>query len=601
MAVSEVPVGQLVSSRVELMSFRFRGARRCVKDHRPSKQRMEDGSLVGAPLSPESTVTSLLSSSGHLRSSLRAPEHSTSFRYRNKEYESASAALEAYIADFEKISQNSCPFIGKLVQPDNLLSTPSRTRVGTLRNRDVLKESLTERELDFLDLPVSSLHHASNRDRLSMTTDELLSIPHDGSMPVTHTSAFIQGLLSQSASSRQHCSFSTPGHKICTGLSRSNMSRQNHQHPHLGWGPGSDSGRPGADTTKTLDDICSVSSFKSGRRAAGSEWTEPSSLRFCPDQFTSSKADMEHSGMSDMPDLKYDSNVEAWIQCCDRSKVYKLSDDHASRTKAPSWIAELEDDDSIKTCSQVNSQQTLGDLKLQFAEQILLLVEKKSSDIKDTMLRDNRIESLIQKADQVLNSLSLRCERADSLSGSSETSTSNKQKQSSVRPMDTEELLLTSPSHYPSFTLRDSAAAAAGASTEPQSESRDQVVQNLNCCSHANSMEKQPGPVEALKQMLFRLQAVEVKLQGQQHVASVATADWRQAEETPMEQKTESEVELENYSGGPSLHRALHHLNRLKLLVEEPSEKHREEKDEDERCHSSTSTERLICSQQKPT
>lgn len=27
-----------------------------------------------------------------------------------------------------------------------------------------------------------------------MTTDELLAIPHDGSMPVTHTSAFIRGL-----------------------------------------------------------------------------------------------------------------------------------------------------------------------------------------------------------------------------------------------------------------------------------------------------------------------------------------------------------------------------------------------------------------------
>lgn len=57
----------------------------------------------------------------------------------------------------------------------------------------VLREHLTERELDFLNLPVSSLHHSVNRDRLSMTTDELLAVPHDGSMPVTHTSAFLQG------------------------------------------------------------------------------------------------------------------------------------------------------------------------------------------------------------------------------------------------------------------------------------------------------------------------------------------------------------------------------------------------------------------------
>lgn len=40
--------------------------------------------MVGDFLSPESTVTSLLSSSGHLRSSLLVPEHNTTVRYRDK-------------------------------------------------------------------------------------------------------------------------------------------------------------------------------------------------------------------------------------------------------------------------------------------------------------------------------------------------------------------------------------------------------------------------------------------------------------------------------------------------------------------------------------
>lgn len=57
----------------------------------------------------------------------------------------------------------------------------------------VLRERLTDRELGFLNLPVSSLQRNSNHDRLSMTTDELLSIPYDGTMPVTHTTAFLQG------------------------------------------------------------------------------------------------------------------------------------------------------------------------------------------------------------------------------------------------------------------------------------------------------------------------------------------------------------------------------------------------------------------------
>lgn len=50
--------------------------------------------------------------------------------------------------------------------------------------------------------------------------------------------------------------------------------------------------------------------------------------------------------------------------------------------------------------------------------------------------------------------------------------------------------------------------------------------------------------------------------------------------------------------------RALHHLSRLKVLVEEPRQKHRAEdgeKDEDEGRYSSSSADRLICAQQKPT
>lgn len=45
---------------------------------------METSSVASSALSPESTVTSLLSRSGHLRSSLVVPEHNTTFRYRDK-------------------------------------------------------------------------------------------------------------------------------------------------------------------------------------------------------------------------------------------------------------------------------------------------------------------------------------------------------------------------------------------------------------------------------------------------------------------------------------------------------------------------------------
>lgn len=155
--------------------------------------------MVGQCLSPESTVTSLLSSSGYLRSSLAVPEHTTTFRYKHKRYDSASAALNAYIADFNSSHPAEKTLTGNLSASHRLPPTPSTPRATTLRNKDVLREHLTDRELDVLSLPDISLAYSPTRNRVSMTTDELLSIPYDGSMPVTHTSAFIQGLLSPPA------------------------------------------------------------------------------------------------------------------------------------------------------------------------------------------------------------------------------------------------------------------------------------------------------------------------------------------------------------------------------------------------------------------
>lgn len=89
----------------------------------------------------------------------------------------------------------------------------------------------------------------------------------------------------------------------------------------------------------------------------------------------------------------------------------------------------------VRACFQVDSQRTLRNLRLQFAEQIsLLAAERTSSSTRETLLRglrntrkrvceigrgllfeppcllsDNRMERLIHKADQVLNSLSRRC------------------------------------------------------------------------------------------------------------------------------------------------------------------------------------------------
>lgn len=51
-------------------------------------------------------------------------------------YDSASAALDAYIADFERSPRNSELLTGRLVLPHSPPSMLSRPRVSTLRNKD---------------------------------------------------------------------------------------------------------------------------------------------------------------------------------------------------------------------------------------------------------------------------------------------------------------------------------------------------------------------------------------------------------------------------------------------------------------------------------
>ncbi|KAM8743593.1 lung adenoma susceptibility protein 2 isoform 1-T3 [Acanthopagrus schlegelii] len=572
---------------------------------------MESSGLVGNSVSPESTATSLLSSSGHLRSSLVASGHNTTFRYRNKNYDSASAALDAYIADFESSCQNSMLLTGSFVLPRSPPFMRSRPRVGMLRNKDVLRERLTERELDFLNLPVSSLHHSCNRDRLSMTTDELLSIPHDGSMPVTHTSAFVQGLMSQSGACQPCPSSSRPSHSTWDKLSSSHaVPRLNHHHPHphLAGTPSNSRcrGKAGAAMLKPEDDISSVSFYRSAHGAARSEWAEPSTSLHLPHWLTSNKTGMDGPGITSVPDLKY----PAWIQRFDLSELpqpieSELWEDHSTKTSvlppaaprpgAPSWVAELEDDDPDQTSSQVDSQLTLKDLRLQFAEQISLLAAKKKSSDMEAIFRDNRIESLIQKADQVLNSLSQSSVRAYS---DADESRAQPKKQDTapdcvgeaVSPQNTEELLLFPSSHCHPITLESSAAEGV---TEAVT---DRGTQAQHCSLHGNSTFRHPGPVEALKQMLFRLQAVETELQRQQQTSLAPTITDRLQTGTPVKQRPEPEAELESFACGPSLQRAMSHLSRLKLLVDEPSKENREkeeEKYEDEGRYSSSSADGL--------
>ncbi|KAM4634160.1 lung adenoma susceptibility protein 2 [Polymixia lowei] len=535
-------------------------------------------------LSTESTISCLLASSGHLKSSLLPPDHCSSIRYRNKDYESASAALDAYIADFERSLQDGVTSTGRLVIPNR--------HTVTLRNTDVLREQLTDRELDFLTLPVSSLRHRGHRDRLSMTTEELLAIPCDGSMPVTRTSAFLQGLLCQS------------GHDLM-GQSELNHTLGHHTQPWFSPEPrhrASDGGRK----NHTAPDLYHpVPQRRRNHRTLSHRATKPSNPE------TTDSETLSHLHYPCWLNSLQDQRCPAWVLDCDETagaaEPWQNTDlslprprappDH--RPRAPSWLEDLEDDQPHhrETMNpgheETEDQITLRNLRLQLAEC------HTHTDTMDTVFREDKIESLIQKVQKVQNSLSLRgeepgCEEnqspgctgthgRDPITPCPREETVCLKDSPAASPGNTEDLLDAHRSwDSPPVTVLSPVPLGGAADLELTTESlTERGVKALG-----SFVRKPPGPVEALKQLLFSLQAMEVEQQKQQQLTAPTHTDKQQMDHTPERQMAETEAEFEDFEcvhGRQSLQRALHHLGRLKNLVDEHKGKEREREEEEER------------------
>ncbi|XP_057215938.1 lung adenoma susceptibility protein 2 isoform X2 [Triplophysa rosa] len=459
--------------------------------------------------SPESTVTSLLATSGHLQSGLH-PEPVPTITYRDKRYVSASEALDAYIADFQKSPRDSETTTGKL-QVTRQLPKPHP------RNRDVLKTSLTEGELNFLNIPAQK----RDSDGLSMTTDDLLALPTDGSLPVTRTSA----LLSQSGISPLGLSFnsSARSHSRPSGAQKRFMRRPHQRAPPTQ--------RP--STSLPVDDLRS-------RHQGHSSNLPPHTPRshYLPRWMTSQKSEMDFSGITSVPDLKY----PGWLGQCEDSS--SGSAQTPPPLGVPSWVGELEESRGVRRSDTEGHRGVKGHprelcelrkMRLQFSEPV-------------KRQEDERIDSLIFRAEQMLNSSSHGlCERVKGHNTSGDTEDSL----GADRSWDNPPVTFKSP-------------VPVGSADEPSQTEELQRNKSVGSRSSGYSSRRHPGPVEALKHMLLRLQAVEHNIS--------------QSNTTESPREPEEQLETEDHeTSGESLQRALHHLERLKTLVEDMNERsHRE-------------------------
>lgn len=178
----------------------------------------------------------------------------------------------------------------------------------------MLKDSLTDQELDFLKLPTASKRRES--DHISITTDDLLLLPVDGSLPVTRTSAFLSRLegsrLGRSANlgpwSRARPSEAPDKLSKCSSASRTlcvdDLLMESLKFKHA---PLHSSAFMSTKTNKQ----CSIAS------------------RHIPRWMTSRRSEMEFSGLTSIPDLKY----PAWLE---------EYDVNVRTQNVPVWVNKLE-------------------------------------------------------------------------------------------------------------------------------------------------------------------------------------------------------------------------------------------------------------------
>ncbi|XP_005170304.1 lung adenoma susceptibility protein 2 isoform X8 [Danio rerio] len=410
--------------------------------------------------SPESGVSSLLASSGRLHSFLHPqPEHIIT--YRDKHYSSASAALDAYISDYQQ----------SLGSRTLQLHTHTRTRKDT----DVLKSSLTDRELSVLNIPTRR-----DSDRLSLTTDDLLDLPNDGSLPVTRTSA----LLTRSESFPVEHSFNS---RPCSHLRPTFLKC---------------SLCPPAELAKTLH----------GAHLRSQSKAPPPNILPANQRLP-----------LDTPTYR---NLPRWM----------------SSHRVPPWVTELEEGRSQTEVKDHSGEDvSLRELRLQHTHSNTLQTANTPP-----LFKDDRIGSLILRAEQMLNSPSFA------------VSDAVKELNASA---DTEEALDVDRS-WDNPPVAFKSPVPVGIAEEPPAAEDLQRSKSAASGSSGYSSRNHPGPVEALKHMLYRLQAVEQKISQSQH-SITDSADTAEQQET----------EAVDAGSGESLLRALHHLERLKTLVDDMNDR----------------------------
>uniref|UniRef100_A0A8D2JSB5 Chromosome 18 open reading frame 54 n=1 Tax=Sciurus vulgaris TaxID=55149 RepID=A0A8D2JSB5_SCIVU len=516
--------------------------------------------------SQESSVSSLLAScslSGGNSSNTDGP-----FHYKDKLYSSASQALQAYIDDFDlsqvypgtstgKISSdgssaNMCQFSKYIYKPNN-----------AFENLDHKKHSNS--------LPLSYRREIVNDiDSVSLTTDDLLRLPADGSFSFTDVGSISKknkkctGRLGSSAI-KKHLNFQDS----CTAVGKDSLvTRVVDTNIN-----GKQCGKLKSPKLMNRTNKCIFeSSLSFPKKSSLKDSSQQSHEKNYPRWLTSQKSDLNVSGITSLPDFKYPVwlHNEDLLPDASSQKVYKVfKEDHSSprhsyqaqRTSRlmnkldcfeysfePSNYSHYFSDDK----GLVNEYRCDSEHNQCHCENPLLPGQSKKP------FSGDKIELLILKAkrnlDQCTEELPKSVEKDDS--------------PCSLDKLEAERSWENIPVTFKSPVPVNSDDKPQQASSEKYAKKVLEDFLNNDSQSSTLSGGKHHGPVEALKQMLFNLQAVQESFNQARTTEPIEEVKQIAEDDFSKLQLKESMIPITR-----SLQKALHHLSRLRDLVDDTSGK----------------------------
>ncbi|XP_058532811.1 lung adenoma susceptibility protein 2 isoform X1 [Ochotona princeps] len=521
--------------------------------------------------SPGSSVSALLASCN--LSGSNSSNSAGSFHFKNKLYSSASEALQAYIEDYDL----SRMYPGAGASPGRVSVDEGSTRArqfsshgykshNAFENLDRIKQS------NSLNLP-NRRETFKDTDSISLTTDDLLKLPADGSLDLTYIRPGHRASKKNkksfgrlgSLSVEQNSDFRDPAtpmdkDKLVTPVvytCRSGKQCGRLKNPKL--------------VNRTNKCISESSSFFP-KKSSFKDSSEHSAENNYPRWLTSRKSDLNVSGITSIPDSKYpvwlhsqdllpDANGQ---QACKAFKEDQCSPRHSYQAQRTSRLTNKLDcfGYALEPSNFSNSLNVDKGLDNKYKCDL----EHSHCQCENPLLQGqgkkpfsgDKIELLILKA-------------KSNLEQSAEDLPRSVQKDDSPCSLDK----LEAERSWENVPVPFKSPVPVSSEDSPPGSSRakcaNQVLEDfLNNDDQSCTLSggRHHGPVEALKQMLFNLQAVQESFN--QNKSTEPEEGLKQSSEDDFStlQLRESMIPITK-----SLQKALHHLSRLRELVDDTSGK----------------------------